>query len=67
MKISTENKVFYFLPRNWMFLFATDICQIPFLTFISVVLAISFSLSVSVPHIESEVGRFVNKESNYNK
>ena len=49
VKIITENKVFYFL-RNWMFLSASDVCQIPFLTFIFLGLAISFlclSLSLS--------------------
>ena len=48
VKIITENKVFHFLLRNWMFLSASDICQIPFMTFISLSLAISLSLSVSV-------------------
>ena len=48
LKMITENKVFHFLLRNWMFLSASDVCQIPFLTFISLGLAISLSLSVSL-------------------
>ena len=35
VKIITENKVFHSLLRNWMFLSASDVCQIPFFTFIS--------------------------------
>ena len=34
--------------RNWMFLSASDVCQIPFFTFISLGLAISLSLSVAL-------------------
>ena len=50
VKIITENKVFHFL-RNWMLLSASDVCQIPFLTFISLGLAISFPvcLCLSLP------------------
>ena len=68
VKIITENKVFHFLLRNWMFLSASDVCQIPFLTFISLGLASSLSLSVSVAlsHMKREVGRYVSEESNYN-
>ena len=43
----TENKVFHFL-RNWMFLSASDVCQIPFYTFISLGSAIYF-LCLSLP------------------
>ena len=55
VKITTENKVFHdhFL-RNWMLLSASGIYQIPFLTFISLGLAISFlclSLSPSLFHM----------------
>ena len=32
LKMITENKVFHFPLRNWMFLSASDVCQIPFLT-----------------------------------
>ena len=67
-KIITENKVFHFL-QNWMLLSASDVCQIPFLTFISLSLAISFfclslSLSPSLSHMKREIGRYVNEESN---
>ena len=48
VKIMTENKVFHFLLRNWMFLSASDVCQIPFFTFISLGLTISLSLSLSL-------------------
>ena len=68
MKIITENKVFHFL-RNWKLLSASDVCQIPFLTIISLGLAISFlclSLSPSLSHMKPEVGRYVSEESNYN-
>ena len=68
MKIIPENKIFHFL-RNWMFLSASDVCQIPFLTSISLGLAISFlslSLSPSLSHMKPEVGRYVSEESNYN-
>ena len=73
MKIITENKVFHFL-RNWMFLSASDVCQIPFFTFISLGFGNLFSLSVSVSlslspslsHMKREVGRYVSVESNYN-
>ena len=41
VKIITENIVFHFL-RNRMLLSASDVCQIPFLTFISLGLAISY-------------------------
>ena len=72
LKMITENKVFHFLLRNWMFLPASDVCQIPFLTFISLGLAISLSLSacisLSLPlsHMKREVGRYVSEKSNYN-
>ena len=47
VKIITENKVFHFL-QNWMLL--SDVGQIPFFTFISLGLAISFfCLSLSLP------------------
>ena len=65
----TENKVFHFLLRNWMFLSASDVCQIPFLTFISLGLAISLSLSpslslsLSLSHMKREVGRYVSEKS----
>ena len=65
VKIITENKFFHFLLRNWLFLSASDVYQIPVLTSISVVLAISLCLSL-IPHIKSEVGRYVSEESNYN-
>ena len=50
---------------------ASDVCQIPFLTFISLGLAISFlclslSLSPSLFHMKPEIGRYVSEESNYN-
>ena len=50
LKIITENKVFHFL-QNWKLLSASDVCQIPFLNFICLGLAISFlclSLSFSL-------------------
>ena len=47
VKIITENKVFHFL-RNWKFLSASDVCQIPFSTFISW-FGNFFSLSLSLP------------------
>ena len=67
VKIITENKVVHFL-RNWMCLSASDVCQIPFFTFISLGLAISFlclslSLSPSLSHMKREVGRYVSEES----
>ena len=68
VKIITENKVFHFL-RNWKLLSASDVCQIPFLNFISLGLAISFfclSLSLALSHMKPEVGRYVSEESNYN-
>ena len=63
----TENKVFHFLLRNWMFLSTSDVCQISFLTCISLGLAISLSLSVclSPSHMKREVGRYVSEKSNY--
>ena len=64
VKIITENKVFHFLLRNWMFLSASDVCQIPFFTFISLGLTISLPLCLS--HMKREVGRYVSEESNYN-
>ena len=45
---NTENKIFHFLLRNWMFLSASDVCQIPFFTFISLGLTISLFLSLSL-------------------
>ena len=48
VKIITENKVFHFLLRNWMFLSVFDVCQIPFFTFIFLGLTISLSLSPSL-------------------
>ena len=47
VKIITENNVFHFL-RNWMFLSAFDVCQIPFLTFTSLGLTISFLCPLSL-------------------
>ena len=46
VKIITENKVFHFLLRNWMFLSASDVFQIPFFTFISLGLTISLFVCV---------------------
>ena len=69
VKIITENKVFHFL-RNWMLLAASDVCQIPFFTFISLGLAISFpvclclSLPLSLSHMKREVSKYVSEESN---
>ena len=33
VKIITDNKVFHFLLRNWMFLSTSDVCQIQFFTY----------------------------------
>ena len=72
LKIINENKGFHFL-RNWVILSASDVWQIPFLTFISLGLEISFlclslslSPSLSLSHMKREVGRYVIEESNYN-
>ena len=70
MKIITENKVFHF-RRNWKFLSASDVCQIPFFTFISwfgnfFSLSVSVSASPSHCQMKRKVGRYVSEESNYN-
>ena len=67
----TENKVFHVLLRNWMFLSASDVCQIPLLTFISLGLAVSLSLSpslslslsLSLSHMKREICRYVSEKS----
>ena len=77
VKMITENKVFILF--SFAKLSASDVCQIPFLTFISLGLAISLSLSVSVsvcvsppspapppPHMKRELCRYVSEESYYN-
>ena len=66
VKIITENKVFHFL-RNWKFLSASDVCQIPFLTFISWFgnfFSLSASVSPSLCQMKRKVGRYVSEESN---
>ena len=55
VKIITENKVFHFIRRHWMFLSASDVCQIPRLTFICLVLVISLYLSLSLSLVKSVV------------
>ena len=54
-----------------MFLSASDVYQIPFFTFISLGLAISFlclslSLSPFLSHMKREVGRYVSEAPNNN-
>ena len=72
MKIITENKIFHFLLRSWMFLSASDVCQISFFFFLllfpsfwqfSFSVCLCLSLSLSLSHIKSEVGRYVSEES----
>ena len=53
---------------------ASDVCQIPFLTFmfgnfyfsVCLCLSLSLSLSPSLSHMKRGVGRYVSEESNYN-
>ena len=71
VKIITENKVFHFLLQNWMFLSASDVCQIPFFYFYfplfdNFSFSFSLPLSLSLSHMKREVGRYVSVESNYN-
>ena len=49
VKIITENKVFHFL-RNYMFLSASDVCQMPLLTFISLVWQFLFSVCLCLSY-----------------
>ena len=54
VNVITEDDLFHFLPRNGMFLSTSDVCQIPFLFFISLVLAISLKLKVKSVDISED-------------